>query len=49
MAHTPDGAALTRDRVLARLGYTTVRVRAELVVGDLQQAVALIAAAMATR
>ncbi len=36
-----------RDRALARLGYTTVRVPAELVVGDLPLAVALVAAALA--
>lgn len=38
-----------RDRALARLGYSTVRVPAELVVGDLPQAVALVAAALAAR
>jgi very-short-patch-repair endonuclease len=37
------------DRALARLGYTTVRVPTELVVGDLPRAVALVVAALAGR
>lgn len=38
-----------RDRALTRLGYTTVRVPAELVVDNLPAAVALICAALAGR
>jgi very-short-patch-repair endonuclease len=38
-----------RDRALARLGYTVVRVPAQLVLHDLPQAIALVAAALARR